>query len=153
MLQEENILIYFAMNRVVAKVLYWQHWSPLFIHRAGSVRISFLLQPGVSILPWRDLGRTAQPPAPLPLLPAQTPVLPARPLHSSSPAKVPHASLATYNSLEMLSLGLVWMSARRRNSTNDLFQITEMAHPYSSACKFFRPTYLWAENFFQDLLA
>ena len=137
MLQEKNILIHFALNRVVAKVLYWQLWSPLFIHGTGSVRISFLLKLGVSILFWRDLWRTTQPLACPPLLPAQITVLPCGHLYSSSPAKISHTSLMICNSLEMLSLGWVWMSARRMNSTDELFQITEVAHPHCSACRFF----------------
>jgi len=115
MLQEENILIYFALNRVVAKVLYWQLWSPLFVHRTRSVRISFPLQPGVSILFRRDLWRTAQPLAPLPRLLAQRRVLRYGHPYSSSPGKICLTSLAICNSLEMLSLAWVWTSTRRMN--------------------------------------
>lgn len=49
----------------VAKVLYWQLWSPLFIQRTvseskGSVRISSSYNFGVLILLWKELWRRAK---------------------------------------------------------------------------------------------
>lgn len=145
MLQEENILIYFALNWVGSKSAVLTTLEPSIYPKNRQCQDKFLLQPGVSILLWRELGRRAQPLVPLPLLPAHGAVWQHGHLHRSRPAKI---WLLIFSSLKMLRLGWAWMSARRMNSTEEFFQIKETTHPHSSACKYFRPTYAWEENCF-----